>query len=359
MKYIKYILIISLIMSAIGCSFDNDDKLPLPEISEGVRGDLGIDKNINEDTIDKYLNRDDAVYRDLRMLVDSASYEEIGGSSIVDGIIEGFEIVPYPYICNVNDLPLEVGETYSGNTLFTKTDDGYSENYDESLMLLENLFPKDKIIFLMCGGGGYAGMCKELLVYYGWDKNKIYNVGGFWYYKGNHKIDIKKEDNGNISFDMNNIIYHNIDFDTLNPKDGYSVNKETTNTLSFKEANIEVLNKGEVLLFVYLKGCSACNAFKIIVNDVLLYNNLDIYQIEFNNLESLDLDIDLKYVPSLIIIKDGKAEAYLDSSKEEDKSYYKDSLSLSRWLSNYIDVNIVETGNINNEECDDITCELR
>ena len=32
-------------------------KLPKPELTGGERGSLGIDKNINEQTIDKYLNR--------------------------------------------------------------------------------------------------------------------------------------------------------------------------------------------------------------------------------------------------------------------------------------------------------------
>ena len=30
----------------------------------------------------------------------------------------------------------------------------------------------------MCGGGGYAGMTKNLLVSLGWDENKIYNTCG-------------------------------------------------------------------------------------------------------------------------------------------------------------------------------------
>lgn len=50
-------------------------KLPLPEITGGQRGELGIDKNINEETIDKYLNRSDSVYRDMRMLKDPGNYE--------------------------------------------------------------------------------------------------------------------------------------------------------------------------------------------------------------------------------------------------------------------------------------------
>ena len=46
--------------------------------------------------------------------------------------------------------------------------------------IIEQIFPKDKVIFLMCGGGGYAGMTKNFLVSMGWDENKIYNVGGYW-----------------------------------------------------------------------------------------------------------------------------------------------------------------------------------
>jgi hypothetical protein len=55
--------------------------LPKPEITDGVRGTLGIDKNINENTIDNYLNRPDSVYRDMRMLKDPGNYEAIGGDS--------------------------------------------------------------------------------------------------------------------------------------------------------------------------------------------------------------------------------------------------------------------------------------
>lgn len=53
-------------------------ELPKPEITGGERGELGIDKNINEATIDEYLNREDSVYRDMRMLEDPGNYENIG-----------------------------------------------------------------------------------------------------------------------------------------------------------------------------------------------------------------------------------------------------------------------------------------
>lgn len=185
--------------------------LPMPVITEGQRGQLGIDKNINEETIDNYLFREDSVYRDMRMLKDPGNYEAIGGDSYLSGIVKGFEVVPYPYLTQVKGLPKEVGDSYKGKTLFTEVEGKYKPNYKESLEILEYYFPKDKNIFLMCGGGGYAGMTKQLLVSLGWDENKIYNVGGYWFYNGKNNIQIKNND----KYDFYKITYHDIDFNNL------------------------------------------------------------------------------------------------------------------------------------------------
>lgn len=215
-KNIIIVIILFLIGILLGYFIkpNNNNKLkelPKPEITDGVRGTLGIDKNVNEETIDNYLNRSDSVYRDMRMLKDPGNYEAIGGDSYLSGIIEGFEVVPYPYLTEVKGLPEEVGDTYKGKTLFTEVNGTYKANYEESISFLEYYFPKDKYIFLICGGGGYAGMTKNLLVSLGWDENKIYNVGGYWYYNGNHKIIIKN----NNTYDFWKVTYHDIDFDTL------------------------------------------------------------------------------------------------------------------------------------------------
>ncbi len=191
-------------------------ELPKPEVTGGERGMLGIDKNINEETIDDYLGRSDSIYRDMRMLKDPGNYEAIGGDSYLSGFIKGFEVVPYPYLTKVKGLPEAVGDSYKGKTLFTQNEDGtYKANYKESLEYLEYYFPKDKNIFLMCGGGGYAGMTKNLLVSLGWDENKIYDIGGYWFYNGKNNVEVKKTINGNISYDFWKVNYHDIDFDSL------------------------------------------------------------------------------------------------------------------------------------------------
>ena len=213
----KVLLSLVLIISCFSMCACTKDELPKPALSDGIRGEqFGIDKNINEETIDNYLNRSDSVYRDMRMLKDPGNYEAIGGDSYLSGFVKGFEVVPYPLIVNVNGLPEEVGNTYTGNTLFTQDEAGdYKANYKESLDILEYYFPKDKNIFLMCGGGGYAGMMKNMLVDLGWDANKIYNVGGYWYYNGNNNVIVKNENYKDVSYDFWKVTYHDIDFDNL------------------------------------------------------------------------------------------------------------------------------------------------
>ena len=219
MKKIFLIITIMLLsISLTGCNNNENTlkELPIPEITEGIRGEqFGIDKNINEETIDNYLNRSYSVYRDMRMLKDPGDYEAIGGDSYLSGFVKGFEVIPYPYLVNVTGLPEEVGETYDGDTLFTEEDGKYTANYEESLEILEYYFPKDKNIFLMCGGGGYAGMTKNLLVSLGWDKNKIYNVGGYWYYEGKNNIEVKRIKDDETIYDFWKVTYHDIDFDEL------------------------------------------------------------------------------------------------------------------------------------------------
>lgn len=213
---ILVIIIVSMFVITKLLITDEDPKLPKPEITTGLRGDFGIDKNIDEKTIDNYLNRKDSVYRDMRMLKDPGNYESIGGDSYLSGYVQGFEIVPYPYIVNVTGLPESVGSTYTGKTLYTLTKDGkYTANYEESLSILEDLFPKDKKIFLMCGGGGYAGMMKNMLISLGWNKDNIYNVGGYWYYEGKNNVKVKEENDGKTSYAFWKVPYHNIDFNIL------------------------------------------------------------------------------------------------------------------------------------------------
>lgn len=190
-KLIPIILLLALVLSACGAK-SGLLSLPAPQTDEDSQ--FGVDKNINMETIDNFLGREDVVYRDVRMLFDPADYAAIGGEADLTRTIEGFKIVPYPYLATLAQLPVE--GAYCGDCLFTVawTAEGEvasaKENYRESMMILEELFPKDKAIFLMCGGGGYAQMTKELLIFLGWEESLLYNIGANWTYTGEHDLEL-------------------------------------------------------------------------------------------------------------------------------------------------------------------------
>ena len=198
-KIINVVSICLMFICLVGCN----KMIKVPKAEAGTLDfstqSFGVDKNVNMETIDQYLNLENVVYRDMRLLIDSAGYDDIGGAGMLTETIEGFRISPLPYIANlwegmlpepVKNKPIAIDYT----PLYTVewNNDGSIEsikaNYVESKYILEEIFPKDKLIFLTCGGGGYAWMTKQILIKLGYDETKLYNLGGAWGYKGKHGI---------------------------------------------------------------------------------------------------------------------------------------------------------------------------
>ena len=167
----------------------------LPDASPNPENRWGVDLNVNMETLDDYLGLPDVVYREMRMIQDSAHYEEFeGGSRDLTMLVDGFKIVPFPYIGTLTELG--VPGRYEGDRLFDiewnedYTAASVTPRYEESLQIIEDLFPKDKRIVLMCGGGGYAGMTRYMLIKLGWDPKMVINAGGGWNYTGYHGVEL-------------------------------------------------------------------------------------------------------------------------------------------------------------------------
>lgn len=123
--------------------------------------------SVNSTNLHEFLGRDDVLYIDLR------DYADYGSKHL-----RNFEVIPYfAYIFNA-----EAGTNPEKIQLFGGSVKEPVAAYEESVEILEVLFPKDKTIFLMCQSGGRVAQCMQLLEALGWDMSKIYNVGGMGQY---------------------------------------------------------------------------------------------------------------------------------------------------------------------------------
>ena len=205
-----------------GEGLNAEEVSPLPPSSPDPESPFGIDLNINMSTVDQYLNRSDVVYRDLRMLVDPTTDPEIESAFSIEDILEGFRIIPLPFIAELPGTPVE--GKYSGETLvsleFDEEDNIISHrfNYEESPLVLDDLFPKDRALFLTCRLGDHSGLMRKLLIHLGWQESMIYNVGGMWAYEGSSVVEITvypTQVGGNRLYATWRADYAVLDFDLL------------------------------------------------------------------------------------------------------------------------------------------------
>ncbi|MEE3489037.1 MAG: FMN-binding protein [Bulleidia sp.] len=118
--------------------------------------------SINADNLAEYLGRDDIYYIDLR---DQADY--------IKKHLRNFEHIPYFALIFDPDAGTE-----GKPQLYGGTPEEPVATYEESDDLLEAMFPRDHVIFLMCQSGGRVNNMMKLLAAKGYDMSKIYNISG-------------------------------------------------------------------------------------------------------------------------------------------------------------------------------------
>lgn len=127
------------------------------------------DKITPQNVID-YLNRDDTLYIDIR------NYEEY-----VQGHMRNFELIPFASLIYAYQAEIEPNSVQ----LYGGFPEAPVPVFEESDEVLEQLFPKDKNLFIICRSGNRSASMIHLLVERGWDKAKLYDLGGILDYQGN------------------------------------------------------------------------------------------------------------------------------------------------------------------------------
>ena len=118
---------------------------------------------VNANNLYKYLNRDDVIYIDVR---NSDEYNNMH--------LHGFHLIS-----------LQESIIGSDDQLFYGTPTNADARYVESIDILNEMFPQDKILFIMCQSGNRVAQVMQILKLYGYDMTKIYNVGGMVQYSSN------------------------------------------------------------------------------------------------------------------------------------------------------------------------------
>lgn len=129
--------------------------------------DYSLDcSTINSSNLTDYLGIEGVVYIDARDFGDFAKKH-----------LRNFECIPYFAVvfdaeANGADKP----QLFHGSVTEPVA------TYEESLDILHDLIPEDKVVFLMCQSGGRIKAFMTLLDSLGYDMSKIYNVGGMAQY---------------------------------------------------------------------------------------------------------------------------------------------------------------------------------
>ena len=97
-------------------------------------------------------------------------------------------------------------------------------------------------------------------------------------------------------------------------------------------------NKKSFILYPYNNYCT----FKVSCDEIFINSikelNITILKIPFDEFKNNILYNEIKYAPSIILIKEGKIITYLDPNKDENLSKYQDSKQFTSWIKEYINI---------------------
>lgn len=175
----KILLSLLSLLLITGCVNNQTSENLYAEIPvKNIIDDVSIEaSSVNTKNIDNYLFRDDVVYVDLR------PYAEVA----TEGHIAGFSFFPFYDLIATSENAKDYDGNLIDNRLFKMKSElgmlgvvgSFEPNYEESELVLNDLFPKDKYIFAITISCNEVIYFFNLLIQYGYDPAYLYNIGGF------------------------------------------------------------------------------------------------------------------------------------------------------------------------------------
>lgn len=117
----------------------------------------------------------------------------------------------------------------------------------------------------------------------------------------------------------------------------FYLNENYYNVSGLKEiTKDDILENDNFILFTYNNYCSLAIPCEDIFKEFSENNNIQILSIPFDEFKNTKYYENVKYGPSVLIIKDGNLVAYLNAEKNSDIKKYQDINEFTDWIKNYI-----------------------
>ena len=128
----------------------------------------------------------------------------------------------------------------------------------------------------------------------------------------------KKQNDNKIRFYLSDKYYHTGEFVKVDNK------------------SLEKLNKENFILFTYNPYCNLPISCEKIFEEFMKKYNIDFISIPFSNFKETSYYDNVKYAPSVMIIKEGEVIDYLDANDDKDLQKYQDEKEFEKWLDSYV-----------------------
>ena len=109
-----------------------------------------------------------------------------------------------------------------------------------------------------------------------------------------------------------------------------------TEFIKVSSTELDKLSKESFLLFTYNNYCTLKIPCENIFSDFMKEYKVGIVSIKFEDFKNTKYYNDVKYAPSILIIKEGKVIAFLDADSDDDINKYQDVSEFKNWVSKYI-----------------------
>lgn len=110
------------------------------------------------------------------------------------------------------------------------------------------------------------------------------------------------------------------------------------NFININSNDLNNINSNNYIVFTYNNYCNFEIPCDKIFQEFMKKYKIDILSIPYEDFKNTWLHNDVKYAPSIIIIKNKKVIKYLDAEKDEDIERYQDVNKFEQWLNEYINL---------------------